>query len=87
MISNENFAPSLRQRQAKDWGTRLDVRELLFLQQREKCFLLTSPFIEPGKGRGKTPTQAKETWSGSQWPGANDTTDGIEEGVAKYSNT
>ena len=28
-------------------GTRLDVRELPLLPRREKCFLLTSPFIEP----------------------------------------
>jgi hypothetical protein len=26
----------------------LDVRKLLPRQRREKCFLLTSPFIEPG---------------------------------------
>ena len=26
----------------------LDVRELPLLPAREKCFLLTSPFIEPG---------------------------------------
>ena len=28
----------------------LDVRKLLPRQRREKCFLLTSPFIEPGNG-------------------------------------
>jgi len=29
-------------------GKGLDVREVLLLPRREKCFLLTSPFIEPG---------------------------------------
>jgi len=27
----------------------LDVREVPLLQRREKCFLLTSPFIEPAQ--------------------------------------
>ena len=31
----------------------LDVKERPLLQRREKCFLLTSPFIEPGTGHGQ----------------------------------
>ena len=29
----------------------LDAREIPLLRRREKCFLLTSPFIEPAKVR------------------------------------
>ena len=45
--------------------TKLDARgwmseNYLFLQRRENCFLLTSPFIEPGSNHSATISSAKK---------------------------